>query len=94
MRTGFVTVNPGGSDGPGYQWPASNHGLNIDNKGNVWIGGNGTGFDGHVLKSPFTIDVFTLFPRMFDSPLDESILRRAKDRNPDAAVAGIGDPGV
>ena len=43
----------GGSDGPGYQWPDSNHGLNIDNKGNVWIGGNG-GTDGHILK--FTQD--------------------------------------
>jgi DNA-binding beta-propeller fold protein YncE len=43
----------GGSDGPGYQWPDSNHGLNVDNKGNVWIGGNG-GSDGHVLK--FTQD--------------------------------------
>jgi hypothetical protein len=44
----------GGSDGPGYQWPSSNHGLNIDNKGNVWIGGNGAGTDGHILK--FTQD--------------------------------------
>ena len=43
----------GGQDGPGWQWPDSNHGLNIDNKGNVWIGGNG-GSDGHVLK--FTQD--------------------------------------
>ena len=43
----------GGKDGPGYQWPDSNHGLNIDNKGNVWIGGNGA-MDGHVLK--FTQD--------------------------------------
>ncbi len=43
----------GGKDGPGYQWPDSNHGLNIDDKGNVWIGGNG-GTDGHVLK--FTQD--------------------------------------
>ena len=43
----------GGKDGPGYQWPDSNHGLNIDNKGNVWIGGNG-GQDGHILK--FTQD--------------------------------------
>ena len=30
----------GGKDGDGYQWPASNHGLQIDGKGNVWIGGN------------------------------------------------------
>ena len=44
----------GGSDGPGYQWPASNHGITVDKKGNVWIGGNGAGNDGHVVK--FTKD--------------------------------------
>src|SRR5688572_18995984 len=53
-QAGNLLRHWGGSDGPGYQWPASNHGLNIDSKGNVWIGGNGTGFDGHVLK--FTQD--------------------------------------
>jgi hypothetical protein len=31
----------GGTDGPGYEWPASNHGITVDYKGNVWIGGNG-----------------------------------------------------
>jgi hypothetical protein len=25
-----------------YVWPSSNHGITIDNKDNVWIGGNGT----------------------------------------------------
>ena len=44
----------GGKDGDGYQWPASNHGLTIDHKGNVWIGGNGANNDGHILK--FTQD--------------------------------------
>jgi DNA-binding beta-propeller fold protein YncE len=46
----------GGSDGQGYQWPTSNHGITIDYKGNVWVGGNQTGAngDGHVLK--FTQD--------------------------------------
>jgi len=44
----------GGKDGPGYQWPASNHGLQIDGKGNIWIGGNCNGNDGHILK--FTQD--------------------------------------
>src|SRR5260370_8322376 len=29
--------------GQGYDWPASNHGITIDYKGNVWIGGNGRG---------------------------------------------------
>ena len=51
--SGKLARSWGGQDGPGYQWPDSNHGLNIDNKGNVWIGGNG-GQDGHVLK--FTQD--------------------------------------
>ncbi len=36
-----------------YVWPSSNHGVAIDNKGNVWIGGNGQG-DSHILK--FTHD--------------------------------------
>src|SRR5215469_14585660 len=33
----------GGSDGDGYVWPDSNHGITVDYKGNVWIGGNGRG---------------------------------------------------
>jgi len=33
----------GGSDGDGYVWPDSNHGITVDFKGNVWIGGNGRG---------------------------------------------------
>jgi WD40 repeat protein len=44
-----------------YVWPSSNHGISIDNKGNVWIGGNGSGIpsinqgpDSHILK--FTHD--------------------------------------
>jgi DNA-binding beta-propeller fold protein YncE len=30
-----------GGPGEGYDWPASNHGITVDYKGNVWIGGNG-----------------------------------------------------
>jgi DNA-binding beta-propeller fold protein YncE len=30
-----------GGPGQGYDWPASNHGIDVDYKGNVWIGGNG-----------------------------------------------------
>ena len=52
-QAGNLLRHWGGKDGPGYQWPDSNHGLNIDNKGNIWIGGNGA-MDGHVLK--FTLD--------------------------------------
>jgi DNA-binding beta-propeller fold protein YncE len=32
-----------GGPGEGYDWPASNHGIDVDYKGNVWIGGNGRG---------------------------------------------------
>jgi DNA-binding beta-propeller fold protein YncE len=32
-----------GGPGSGYDWPASNHGITVDYKGNVWIGGNGRG---------------------------------------------------
>jgi hypothetical protein len=39
--------------GPGYEWMDQEHGLTIDHKGNVWIGG-GTGGDSHILK--FTKD--------------------------------------
>jgi hypothetical protein len=40
-------------DGAPYQWPESNHGITVDGKGNVWIGGNG-GPDSQILK--FTQD--------------------------------------
>jgi DNA-binding beta-propeller fold protein YncE len=42
-----------GGPGPGYDWPESNHGIFIDHKNNVWIGGN-VGGDNHILK--FTQD--------------------------------------
>ena len=32
-----------GGPGEGYEWPSSNHGIDVDYKGNVWIGGNGRG---------------------------------------------------
>src|SRR6202142_1977425 len=32
-----------GGPGQGYDWPDSNHGITVDYKGNVWIGGNGQG---------------------------------------------------
>ena len=46
-------VNSWGGPGAGYNWPVSNHGISIDDKDNVWIGGNGrdsTRADSHILK--------------------------------------------
>jgi len=57
-------VKAWGGPGEGYTWPASNHGMEIDSKGNIWIGGNGGSYgnaertgepwDSHILK--FTRD--------------------------------------
>src|SRR6185295_11268091 len=33
-------VSSWGGPGAGYEWPTSNHGITVDHKGNVWIGGN------------------------------------------------------
>lgn len=41
-------INAWGGPGEGYTWPESNHGIEVDPSGNVWIGGNGSG-DSHVL---------------------------------------------
>ena len=46
-------VRSWGGPGQGYEWPQSNHGIHVDYKGNVWIGGNGAK-DAHILK--FTKD--------------------------------------
>jgi DNA-binding beta-propeller fold protein YncE len=46
-------VRSWGGPGPGYEWPQSNHGIHVDYKGNVWIGGNGEK-DAQILK--FTKD--------------------------------------
>ncbi len=42
-------VNSWGGPGEGYDWPTSNHGISLDHKDNIWIGGNGAG-DSHALK--------------------------------------------
>jgi NHL repeat len=36
-------MNHWGGNAPGVEWPDSNHGITVDYKGNVWIGGNGRG---------------------------------------------------
>ena len=46
-------VKAWGGPASGYEWPNSNHGISVDDKDNVWIGGNGVG-DSHILK--FTHD--------------------------------------
>ena len=42
-------VNHWGGEGEGYIWPSSNHGITVDHKDNIWIGGNGR-TDSHILK--------------------------------------------
>lgn len=42
-----------GGPGDGYEWPESMHGIHVDYRGNVWLGGNGAK-DAQILK--FTKD--------------------------------------
>ena len=42
-------VRSWGGPGPGYEWPEGAHGVHVDYKGNVWLGGNGAK-DAQVLK--------------------------------------------
>jgi DNA-binding beta-propeller fold protein YncE len=42
-QAGNLIRNWGGKGGTDYEWPDSNHGITVDYKGNVWIGGNGRG---------------------------------------------------
>lgn len=44
-----VLVHSFGGPSDAYTWPVSNHGLTVDSKDNIWIGGNGQG-DSHILK--------------------------------------------
>src|SRR5262245_52359723 len=46
-------VKSWGGKGEGYEWPESMHGIFVDHKGNVWLGGNGAK-DSQILK--FTKD--------------------------------------
>jgi DNA-binding beta-propeller fold protein YncE len=43
-----------GGPGEGYDWPESNHGITVDYKGNVWIGGNGRPAPGRPAAPPPT----------------------------------------
>jgi len=53
-EAGNLLASWGGQDGPGYVWPASNHGIFVDFKGNVWIGGNGRQPTDQRLPAPAT----------------------------------------
>jgi DNA-binding beta-propeller fold protein YncE len=48
-----TVVRAWGGPGQGYDWPENEHGIDVDHKGFVWIGGNGAR-DGQILK--FTRD--------------------------------------
>jgi hypothetical protein len=69
-----------GGPGPGYDWPAQEHGLRVDAQGFVWIGGNGAN-DGMVLKftldGKFVMQIGKSAPRTSDA--DTSQLARPAD---------------
>jgi len=50
-----------GGDGPGYQWPEREHGILIDSKGFVWVGGNSCPENGLPGLRPVTDDQLLKF---------------------------------
>jgi hypothetical protein len=87
-QDGTLLRHWGGQDGDGYKWPASNHGITIDHKGNVWIGGNG-GDDGMVLKftkeGKFLLRVDSNFPAADSNATDRfwKVAKLFDDAKPD-----------
>ena len=76
-----------GGPGQGYDWPENEHGINIDPKGFVWIGGNGPN-DGHVLKftqdGKFVLQIGKKGPQT--NSLDTARLGRPADTEVDPAA--------
>jgi hypothetical protein len=69
-------VKAWGGPAEGYEWPTSNHGISIDNKDNVWIGGNGN-TDSHILKfthdGKFLMQIGT--PKVGSTPSSNDVTR-------------------
>jgi len=77
-------VNHWGGPGAGYDWPAQNTGLAVDDSGNVWIGGAG-GQDSRILK--FSRD--GKFIAEFGKAPVVAAVAPAPARGPDTAYAGV-----
>jgi DNA-binding beta-propeller fold protein YncE len=87
-----------GGPGDGYNWPDSNHGITVDYKGNVWIGGNGRGtatsargaINGQDEETPAPGRGGTKGPAPFQSFNDNMILKFTQDGK---FLMQIGKPG-
>ncbi len=80
-------VRSWGGPGQGYDWPSNEHGIRIDPKGNVWVGGNGNE-DGMLLKftreGKFLLQIGKAGPRKGNN--DTTQLGRPADTWFDAAA--------
>jgi hypothetical protein len=54
-------VKSWGGDGPGYDWPQREHGIYIDSKGFVWLGGNSCPENGLARLKPVADDALLKF---------------------------------
>ena len=79
----LVSAWGGPQPGAAFEWPGSNHGIVVDHKGFVWIGGNGPD-DSHILK--FTRD------GKFVAQYGKANARRGKDFT--TGATGKGGPYV
>ena len=69
-------------------WPESNHGIIVDHKGTVWIGGNG-GPDSHILKFTREGKFVTMFGKKGARMVDGKAVRNADDMENFGRVAKI-----
>jgi DNA-binding beta-propeller fold protein YncE len=74
-----------GGPGPGYDWPESNHGITVDYKGNVWIGGNGRGAGG---TAPYHDNMILKFTQQGKFLLQIGKPEQSKGSNDPANVKG------
>jgi hypothetical protein len=69
-------------------WPESNHGIIVDNKGIVWIGGNG-GPDSHILKFTREGKFVTMFGKKGARMVDGKAVANSNDMENFGRVAKI-----
>src|SRR5205085_2573086 len=71
----------------GHDWPSSNHGITVDDQGNVWLGANGAGQPG---PAPGSAAQFAPAPARGAAPAAAAPARGARGAEP--AYAGTAAP--
>jgi hypothetical protein len=74
-----------GGKAQGYDWPELNHGVSVDNAGNIWVGGSG-GADSRILKFARDGKFIAQFGKAGISVVDAAVARRPRRSRPTATA--------